>query len=205
MRAFQLIMALGLATAAAQSLPAQTDATKLVEFDDGFSSYVYAYIRAETNPIANIDELGSITFDRDPVLMITCVNGAVVVVYRFDAVLAGHDGAVRVQYRFLGQPASESQPWPLIADAASAAETDIAIAMLTGQSEGANPLAEMMANMGLAARVPEDRAVEFLAGAEDADQVTLRVTDPMDGEEHTDVFGLVGFSDSARTMRERCD
>lgn len=184
-------------------LPAQDIAVNLVEFDDGFNSYVYAYVRAETNPISQIDERG-ITFGRDPLLVFACINGTLAVAYRFDTELLGEDNVVRVEHRFDDERAAAAQMWSNLIDPTAAAEMNAAALMLTGDSAGANPVFDMFANMTLAAQIPREFAAEFLSGAEAAKQLTMRVTDPFDGETHIDVFPLTGFASVMRRIRETC-
>jgi hypothetical protein len=176
---------------------------RIVEFDDGMSAHVYAYVRAASGPIVGIDERG-ITFNRDPALLLVCLDGAPSVVYRFDTGLLGEDGAVRVQYRFGGAPSPAAQLWPVVRDPTLEQEMEMGVAFLAGESASDNPLLQMFGSMVDAARVPPESVEEFLAGATKADEVTLRVTDQTDGESHTDVFPLRNLSEAAARVREAC-
>ena len=204
MKRFKSIAALVCVLVMPQTLWAQDGTVKLVKFDDGFSSYVYAYARAEADPVSQFDGRG-IIFGRDPVLAFGCVNGTMTVVYRFDTELLGEDNAVRVEYRFDDQSATEAQMWNNLLDPIAEAEMDAAALMFTGDSAGANPVFEMFASMALAAQIPSESALGFLSDAQVAKRVTIRVTDVFDGETHTDVFPLTGFGSAMGQMTEICE
>ena len=174
---------------------------RFVEHGDAMASWVYAYVRAEAGPILEIaDE--SISFDRDPALMFVCMGGEVAVVYRFDTELIGEDNAVRVQFRLDEQRSTKRQMWSLIQDPNAAAEAQVATAVLG--ADPANPILQMFPSMGTAAKMPTESATDFLRTARAADRVTVRVTDPADGETHIDVFPLNGFSAAIDRVTSAC-
>ncbi len=186
-------------------LPAQDaeplGGVRVVAHDDGMESWVYAFARADVGPISDIDGR-AISFDRDPSLLFLCVDGQVTVVYRFDTELYGENEAVQVQYRFDDRPASEREAWPLVFDPRATAEMEAGVAALGADS--ANPFLQMMSSMSDAASISAASRDAFLQAAMDAAQVTVRVTDPVDGETHTDVFPLVGFAQAIDRVTARC-
>lgn len=204
MKQLSMLRQVALLVAAPAGLMAQTEGlrgVRLVEYDDGMVSGVYAFARAEMGPILSIDERG-ILFDRDPSLLFVCLEGKIAVVYRFDTDLLGENDAVRIQFRFAEQPPSEARAWPLNHDPRTAAEMEVGVAALGAESS--NPLIQMFSGMADAARMPPEYTPEFLHAARAAAQVTLRVTDPVDGESHMDVFSLMGFGEAIERVTQRC-
>ena len=174
---------------------------QLVEHDDGMVSWVYAFVRTEQGPILDIDARG-VSFGRDPNLVFACLDGNVAVVYKFDTSMLGEDDAVRVQFRFAEKPSSERQAWPLNHDPRTKAEMEVGLAALGADS--ANPLLQMIAGTSDAATMPSEHTADFLEAARAASQVALRVTDPLDGETHMDVFSLLGFGEAIDQVIQRC-
>lgn len=208
-RFYSLVVA-ALLAAGPQASVAQDDASpdglRVVHFDDGMSSTVYAYVRAEAGPILQIDDRG-IVFNRDPALLLACLDGEVAVIYRYDTGLVGENDALRVQHRFAGQPSSETQLWPMVKNPVAEAEMELGIAVLTGADSAerqGNPLLEMLAGMREAARIPGELTGGFLSAGAAAEKVTVRVTDQVDGETHTDVFPLAGFSEALEAVKAAC-
>lgn len=181
---------------------AEHAAIQVVESDDGMTSWVYAFVRTEAGPVESIESTG-IAFGRDPILLFACMEGEVVVVYRFDTELLGDDeNTVWVQQRFDEQRGGKRQSWPSLLDPWAAREFEIGLAAMGGDS--ANPLIQMFAALTTAAKMPAKATAEFLEAAGVAAQVTLRVTDPADGETYTDVFSLTGFAEALGSVRQGC-
>ena len=175
---------------------------RFVEYDDGMVAWVYAFVRAEGEPVEVMEGKG-IKFGRDPVLLLSCLERQVTVVYRFDTELVGDDdGAVWIQTRFDTQPAAERQSWSPILDPWAAKEMEMGLAALGADS--ANPLVQMFMQTATAASMPSEVTLDFLEAAGQAAQVTIRVTDPVDGETHTDVFPLRGFAEAVAALQQRC-
>ena len=196
------IGAVALLIAAPQILLAQTQgppgSVQLVEYDDGMVSWVYAFVRAEAEPVMAIEGKG-IMFARDPVLLFACMGGEVVVVYRFDIELMVDDeNAVWIQHRFGEQRASERQAWPQVIDRRTTSEL-AAAAMIIDSA-----FVQMVSGLATAARMPAEYTAGFLEGAGAAAQVTVRVTDPVDGATYTDLFPLLGFGEAIGQVTQRC-
>jgi hypothetical protein len=176
-------------------------AVRVVEFDDGMSSWSYALARGSVGPIVNITDDG-ISFGRDPLLVFVCMGGEVAVVYRFDSELFRGDEGVFVRYRLGEQSPSERVAWLHVPDPVFAAQFEVGIAALGADS--ANPFLQMYATTSTATRMPSGQTAGFLEAATEATEVTLRVTDAMDGETFTDVFSLIGLTEAIGAVKRQC-
>ncbi len=194
-------LVLAMMVAAPQALVARADGlsgtVRLVEGEDT----MYAYLRAETEPILDIDDR-TIEFNRDPVLMFVCSDGEIDVVYRFDTVLAGKNDAVRIRLRFDDQRFSKRQMWTLARN--PTAEMQLEVVMATLGADVANPLFQMMSHASDAARMPRKYTSDFLEAARAANRLAVRVTDPIDGESHTDEFPLQGLGVAIDRLSQGC-
>ena len=90
----------------------------------------------------------------------------------------------------------------MVIEPTAASEMEAAVAVM-GVDEG-NPLLEMFGALALAAKLSGEAVETFLSEAESAERVTMRVTDPLDGETHTDVFSLEGLGDAIERVRAGC-
>jgi hypothetical protein len=169
--------------------------------EDEMGSWTYAYVSADRGPLRSMDDRG-LVFDRSPHLIFICFEGAVDVVYLFDTELIGEEGAVLVQSRFDSHQASDREAWPLVSDLTSAAEVEAAVAALGVDKE--NPFLDMFGGMSIAARLSGEDVEVFLEAARGAEQVTMRVTDQLDGESYTDVFSLEGLAKALEQIRATC-
>ena len=182
------------------------EGVKLVRLDDGMSESVYAYARADGGILQQIDAEGIVFTERDPALVWGCVEGELMVVYKFDTGLIGENNTVSIRTRFDTEPASGTQFWPKLGTSTSGEELDLAL--LTGadsvEAEENAFLDAMFDAMAIAAAMPPETVEEFLASAVHAERITIRVTDQLDGETHTDVFVLAGLSDALSSVRSAC-
>ncbi|UCG84881.1 MAG: hypothetical protein JSW71_13115 [Gemmatimonadota bacterium] len=185
---------------------AQQEGVRLVRLDDGMSEAVYAYARAEGGVLQQIDAEGIVFADRDPALVWGCITGDIVVIYRYDTGLIGEDNTVSIRTRFDTQPASATQFWPKLGTTTGAEE--LGLALLTGadslEAEEDTFFGAMMDAMAIAAMMPAELVEGFLASAARAERVTIRVTDQLDGETHTDVFALSGLATALEGVRDAC-
>jgi hypothetical protein len=186
--------------------PQEPEGVKLVRLDDGMSESVYAYARAEGGILQQIDGEGIVFNERDPALVWGCVEGELIVAYRYDTGLIGENNTVSIRIRFDTEPASGAQFWPKLGVSTGAEE--LGLAMLTGSdsidTEDSAFLDAMFDAMAIAAVMPSESVEAFLASATNAEQVTIRVTDQLDGETHTDVFLLSGLGDALSNVRRAC-
>lgn len=207
MKRLTIVVVIALLLTMPHSLVAQgehpSSGVRVVEFDDGMSSWVYAFVRAEqTGPVLGIED-DRIMFGRDPLLMFACMGGEVAVVYRFDTELyRDDDNNLFVQYRLDEERATKKRGWSAVPDPSFASQMQLGLAAMGADS--ANPLVQMASEIAMAARMPSQYTAGFLEAARAATKVTLRVTDPLDGETHTDVFPLVGLTEAIESVKRSC-
>jgi len=169
--------------------------------DDEMDSWTYAFTRADRGPLRSMDARG-LVFDRSPCLLFVCLSGELGVVYLHGTELVGEGGTVLVQSRFDSHEASKPEPWLKVRDPSATAGIETAAAVL-GVDEQA-PLFEVLEGLSVAAKLSGAEAEAFLVEAGNAKRVTMRVTDQVDGETHTDVFSLAGFVDALQQVRSSC-